>query len=93
MLAAACTNIGLPEPVQIEIHKHSAVRAAPSCYPARGRAARPDWSFPKGASFRDRVRRHVVLRFGQAVRGPIVLGAGRYHGLGLCLAIGDGVQT
>jgi CRISPR-associated protein Csb2 len=89
IVAAACRNIGLPEPVEIELHKHSAVKAAPSAYPARRSSARADWSFPAGAKFASRPRRHVVLRFDQPVTGPVVLGAGRFHGLGLCLPIGS----
>lgn len=87
IIAAACRNIGLPEPLEIEIHKHSAVAGAPAAYPARGGAVHPDWSFPAGATYRDRPRRHVVLRFAEAVEGPVILGAARYHGLGLCLPL------
>ena len=36
LTGAACRNIGLPEPVEIELHKHSAIKGAPSAYPARG---------------------------------------------------------
>jgi CRISPR-associated protein Csb2 len=87
LISAACRNIGLPEPAKVEIHKHSAIKGAPSAYPARGDRRRPDWSFPKGAKFASRPRRHVVLHFAEAVRGPILLGAGRFHGLGLCLPL------
>ncbi|MCC6779311.1 MAG: type I-U CRISPR-associated protein Cas5/Cas6 [Hyphomicrobiales bacterium] len=87
LVAAACRNIGLPEPAEIELHKHSAVKGAPAAYPARGNRHRPDWSFPSGAKFASRPRRHVVLRFNEPVTGPVVLGAGRFYGLGLCLPI------
>ncbi|MGA7451264.1 MAG: type I-U CRISPR-associated protein Csb2 [Rhodoplanes sp.] len=87
LVAAACGNIGLPEPVTIELHKHSAVRGAPSAYPARGDRRRPDWSFPPGAKFAKRPRRYVVLRFAARVSGPVILGAGRFRGFGLCLPI------
>ncbi|HLI62914.1 MAG TPA: type I-U CRISPR-associated protein Csb2 [Terriglobales bacterium] len=88
LIAAACRNIGLPEPIEIEIHKHSAVRGGPSAYRAGGnRSPGPDWSFPKGAKFARRPRRHVVLRFGEPVTGPVLLGAGRFHGFGMCLPL------
>jgi len=90
IIAAACRNVGLPEPVEIEIHKHSAVAAAPPAYLARGAPGRADWSFPHGATYRDRPRRHVVLRFAEPVEGPVILGAARYHGLGLCLPLDAG---
>jgi CRISPR-associated protein Csb2 len=84
LIAAACLNIGLLEPVEIEIYKHSALSGAPSAYPARGSRSRPDWSFPRGVKFADRPRRHVMLRFAEPVEGPVILGAGRFHGFGLC---------
>jgi CRISPR-associated protein Csb2 len=87
LIAAACRNIGLPEPLTVEIHKHSAIKGAPSAYPARGRRNRPDWSLPKGAKFASRPRRHVVLHFAENVEGPVILGAGRFHGFGLCLPL------
>ena len=87
LIAWACGNIGLPEPIEIEIHKHSAVTGAPSAYPARGNPRAPDWSFPLGAKFAQRPRRHVVLRFAEDVQGPVILGAGRFHGFGLCLPV------
>ncbi len=34
-----------------------------------------------------RVRVHADIRFGAPVRGPLLLGAGRYFGLGLCLPV------
>jgi CRISPR-associated protein Csb2 len=87
IIAAACRNIGLPEPMEIEIHKHAAVRGAETCFPSRGHRSRPNWSFPRDAKFARRVRRHVVLRFAEAVTGPVVLGAGRFSGFGLCLPL------
>lgn len=85
LIANACCNIGLPEPSQIEIHKHSAIQGAPSAYPARGNRSIPDWSFPAGIKFASRPRRHVILRFAEPVEGPVMIGAGRFHGFGLCL--------
>ncbi len=36
-----------------------------------------------------RVRVHADIRFEAPVRGPLLLGAGRYYGLGLCLPVED----
>jgi CRISPR-associated protein Csb2 len=36
-----------------------------------------------------RVRVHADICFGSPVRGPLLLGAGRYFGLGLCLPVED----
>lgn len=90
IVAAACRHIGIAEePVEIELHKYSAFKGAPPAYPARTRAG-TDWAIPPAASFRNRPRRHVVLRFERPVTGPVILGAARYHGLGLCLPLGGG---
>jgi CRISPR-associated protein Csb2 len=87
IIAAACRNIGLPEPVEVELHKHSALPGAETCYPARGRRERSDWGFPVQAKFACRVRRHVALHFAEPVTGPVILGAGRFSGFGLCLPL------
>jgi CRISPR-associated protein Csb2 len=86
-IAESCRSIGLPEPISIEIHKHSALRGAPSAYPARGAAHVPDWSFPAGSKLVQRPRRHVWIEFAEPVTGPMILGAGRYQGFGLCLPV------
>jgi len=89
LIAAACGNIGLPEPVEIEIHKYPAVQGAPSAYPPGRKRSGPDWSFPDGAKFASRPRRHVILRFREPVEGPVLIGAGRFHGFGLCLPLAE----
>jgi CRISPR-associated protein Csb2 len=91
-IATACRNIGLPEPVAIELHKHAAIQGAPPAYLSRARGRRPSWSFSHGSKLRDRPRRHVVVRFEEPVRGPVVLGAGRYQGFGLCLPV-EGAES
>jgi len=35
------------------------------------------------------VRVHADIQFAAPVRGPLLLGAGRYFGLGLCLPVED----
>jgi len=92
LIADACRNVGLPEPVEVEIYKHSAIKGAPSAYPARGKRSRPDWSFPMGAKFANRPRRHVVLQFAENIEGPVILGAGRFYGFGLCLPLSEGAD-
>lgn len=86
IIERSCVNIGIPSPIEIEIHKHSAIRGATSAYPGRRRET-SSWTFPNGSKLASRVRRHVVLRFEQEVRGPVILGAGRYHGFGMCLPL------
>jgi CRISPR-associated protein Csb2 len=42
--------------------------------------------FPKGPDRFRRVLVHADITFERPVRGPLLLGAGRYRGLGLCMA-------
>jgi CRISPR-associated protein Csb2 len=71
----AVARIGLPTPAAVEILPAAPLAGATkaSKYPA----------YPELPGRTRRVLTHVQLTFGQLVRGPILLGAGRYHGLGL----------
>jgi CRISPR-associated protein Csb2 len=78
-IAADCVNVGLPEPVAVWIHRRSLVNAAP--------AARRFMPFPVEGNGPRRVCVHAEILFDQPVRGPVLLGAGRYFGLGLCAPV------
>jgi len=80
IIAAACCNIGLPEPVEIDVEKTSWHRGAPRATP--GKTGFPLFPVRAGQSYRVQV--HAWFRFSQPVRGPVILGAGRYFGYGLC---------
>jgi CRISPR-associated protein Csb2 len=85
-IAGACRNIGLPAPKEIVADKHSAFEGAPSAYPS-GRS--PDWMrWRVPSSLASRQLTHAVIRFAAAVDGPVILGAGRFIGLGLCRPLG-----
>jgi CRISPR-associated protein Csb2 len=81
-IAAACRNIGLPEPVSIVPDKHSAIEGAPSAYPSGGAPSWMRWRVP--ATLTSRSLTHAVIRFAKPIAGPVILGAGRFVGLGLC---------
>ena len=83
----ACLNIGLPSPVEIELHKHPTFRGAPSAKRHRGEPASAGYKVPKNSPLAQRPLRHLVLTFETPVRGPVILGAGRFQGLGLCLPL------
>lgn len=80
IIASSCRNIGLPEPAEIDIEKSSWHRGAPRAMP--GKTGFP--LFPIRSGQPGRVQVHAWLRFEELVRGPVVLGAGRYLGYGLC---------
>ncbi len=81
-VAAACGHIGLPMPVEVVVDKHSAVAGAPSAYPSARSPAWTRWRLPQALASRQLT--HAVIRFGLPVEGPVLLGAGRFMGLGLC---------
>lgn len=78
-IARACERIGLPRP--------RAVSLAAPCF----RGGEPAERFQRRdrAGLAPRVRVHALIDFGEPVRGPVLLGAGRYVGLGLCRPVED----
>lgn len=93
-VARMCRNIGLPEPMRLEKaaaqyavvpDKHSAVEGCP---PAWTRPGSPPWTAWQTPAFlAGRYLTHAVLQFAEPVEGPVILGAGRHLGLGLCRPI------
>jgi CRISPR-associated protein Csb2 len=80
-VADACERIGIPRPVSVEISLTpllQGVQPVRAFLPWPGRPGRPT-----------RVRVHADVRFAEPVRGPVLLGAGRFFGLGLCLPVAD----
>ena len=75
IVGRSVTRIGLPEPSRIEI-----LPAAPLPGAAKAREFGP---YPNEPGKHPRVLTHVLIEFSEPVRGPVLLGAGRYLGLGL----------
>lgn len=90
-IAAACPNIGLPEPEVVVVGKHSAIEGAPSAYPSGNAPRWMNWRLPPSLASRQLI--HAVIRFAEPVDGPVILGAGRFVGLGLCRPINDNGGT
>ncbi len=81
---AACVHVGLPEPLTVEVALSPLIVGS-----------KPAWRFPsfsqKGRDG-DVVRRqlvHASLTFEHAVEGPLMLGTGRFVGLGLMRPMGE----
>ena len=83
LIASACENAGLPRPdtERIRVEKHSAVEGAPPARPLAGEPPWTGWKVPK--SLASRLLVHAVIDFGRDIPGPVLLGAGRFNGLGL----------
>lgn len=86
IISESCRRIGLPEPAEIDIDKTSWHLGAPRSKPG------PDGFplMPVRSGGPNRRQTHVWLRFDQPVLGPVLLGAGRYRGYGLCKPWHDG---
>ncbi len=78
ILREACERIGLPAPVEIELSPAPFFRGSSNASQFGRRGTRAD----------PRPRIHVRLRFAEPVRGPVLLGAGRYRGLGVFRPLG-----
>lgn len=99
IVADSCEAIGLPRPISVRVSPTSMIRGVPQSYvfPSLSSNGKPVWSryrngrytvprrLPDGSTVR--MRYHVALEFDEAVRGPVVIGAGRYFGMGLCVPI------
>lgn len=75
MISAGCERLGLPRPCTVIPTPVSAHLGAPPAH-AFPRLRRKDGS--------ERRHTHAILVFDEPVRGPILIGAGRYRGYGLC---------
>lgn len=74
-VSEACERIGLPRPAIATV--------LPSVPMPGGAKARNFPPFPSDPRKVQRVKAHALLRFEVPVRGPVIIGAGRYLGLGL----------
>lgn len=74
VVARACARASLPAPAEVRITDAAALRGVPHA------AAFAPLPTKQGGGRR---HVHVWLRFDEPVRGPLVLGAGRYRGYGL----------
>lgn len=83
-IADSCERIGLPRPLEVSV---SLAPLLPGAQHVREFAP---WPPTPGRPRRTRV--HAEILFAEPVRGPVLLGAGRYLGLGLCLPVADAAR-
>jgi CRISPR-associated protein Csb2 len=82
IIAAGCAAVGLPRPREVVVIPVSAHPGVPPAH-AFPRLRRKDGG--------DRRHAHAILVFDAPVRGPVLIGAGRYRGYGVCRPL-DSVQ-
>lgn len=83
-IAKSCELQGLPKPDLIDVDKTSWHRGAPRSRP--GPSGMPWLPGKEGTASRQQV--HVLIQFPCEVQGPLLLGAGRFRGYGLCKPLG-----
>lgn len=78
-IVEALAHIGLPKPLELDVVRSCVLpgTAKPRTYPR----------YPHDPSRAQRVLVHARIVFADPVRGPLLIGAGRYLGLGLCLPV------
>jgi CRISPR-associated protein Csb2 len=103
IVTTACERIGLPAPVEVAVGTTSWHRGSPRAVQKRRRLLGHDdlkgrdaplgdgfLNFPPKGENGARPQVHACLQFQQAVVGPILLGAGRFLGYGLCKPLWGG---
>ena len=79
IISQSCLDIGLPEPIEVEILPGSRFIGAPLA-----KEFKTNRDFQKTSHHKDKLIAHIRLSFAEPVHGPILLGAGRFLGMGLC---------
>lgn len=77
VIARSCEHLGLPIPVSVRVSNDPVIVGS---RPVRGF---PAFATPLG----NRPAVHALITFGELVRGPVLIGAGRYLGMGLCVPL------
>ena len=75
VVAEACVQVGLPEPTSVVLSPNSMANGVPPTGKFVGQPRSPV----------KRPLAHAVVRFAREVEGPVIIGAGRYMGYGLCV--------
>ena len=77
----SCTHVGVDEDLieEVRLGTHGLVAGVPSSRPGRGFPR-----MPTGDGKPPRLQTHAVIQFRRPVRGPLLLGAGRFSGYGFC---------
>lgn len=83
VVADCCVRAGLPRPSSVETSRRSSVPGAPPALVGGG--GRKGWLPPRPGALDGRFVCHAVVTFETDVRGPVLVGAGRYYGMGLFL--------
>jgi CRISPR-associated protein Csb2 len=90
VIAKSCTDGGLPHPLLVQPASQSRIAGAMPALIGGQAWSESGWRLPRrrdGSAhpFGDRLLTHALIEFDEPVSGAILVGAGRFLGLGLCL--------
>jgi CRISPR-associated protein Csb2 len=88
-IVVACRHAGLPDPEDVSFSLHSSLKGVASVR-VTGEVGGRHTNWPLPASMAGRRLFHAVIRFPSPINGPVLIGAGRYMGLGLCRPLIEG---
>lgn len=99
-IAQACEYSGLPSPSALRVPEsmrppveagpYPFVEGVPPSWTGQKSPPWTRWQLP--AHLQTRPLCHAVIHFDEPVQGPVILGAGRFLGLGLCVPVADGTR-
>ncbi|HEY6315105.1 MAG TPA: type I-U CRISPR-associated protein Csb2 [Streptosporangiaceae bacterium] len=95
-VARACVFAGLadrPEDVRVTVRMDAPLIGIPVSPRGRRRAGTRQFPGYQTGTGTPRVCVHAEIEFAEPVEGPVLVGAGRYLGYGLCLPRGSGKET
>ncbi|QEF97868.1 CRISPR-associated protein, family (Cas_GSU0054) [Stieleria maiorica] len=88
IIARACANIGIDQqPIAVDLGRHGFLAGVPSAYRSAGQRTGSFPLFSDVDGKRHRMQLHALLEFKNPIRGPVILGAGRFRGYGFCKPI------
>lgn len=85
MVKDACERVGLPRPMEVLLHSVSLFEGVPISREFPRLTRKKDGSLMHHS--------HAVIIFSQEVEGPVMIGAGRYRGYGLCRPVRQGAEN
>lgn len=92
IVADASRRIGLPRPRRVQLSMSAQMAGVPASGTPGGRQVEVGWLLPPRRDnsrhpFEGRLRTHAVVEYQEPICGPVILGAARFLGLGLCVPI------
>jgi CRISPR-associated protein Csb2 len=95
IVADASRRIGLPRPCRVRLSVSAQLAGVPPSDRLGERRAGVGWLLPQRRDnsrhpLEGRLSTHAIIEYREPISGPVILGAARFLGLGLCLPVDEG---